>query len=169
MNKLARLTPEDRENLTAYLDGELDESDTRRIESILASSSAARSEVESLIRTYDFLEALPRPTASSEFAGKTLATARQETVRKPLAQQPWFQRSQQGAALAGSLAAVFAAAACGFALTNQWIPQPEDALLRELPVIENLDLYSEVGNLEFLRQLQSDAKLLEEIRGKDRE
>ena len=47
MEKLTRLTTEQRDNLTAYLDGELDEDGTRLIETVLASSTVARNDGES--------------------------------------------------------------------------------------------------------------------------
>ena len=59
MAKLARLNPEQRDNLAAYLDGELEETATQEIEQILAVSEVARHEVDMLSRTWDLLNSLP--------------------------------------------------------------------------------------------------------------
>ena len=45
------------------------------------------------------------------------------------------------------------AAVTGFAVTNRLIPDPSEELLRNLPVIEKLDLYSNAESIEFLREL----------------
>jgi len=165
MNQLARLTAEDRDNLTAYLDGELDENATRRIESILTSSEVARTDVEVLARTYELLDLLPRPASGKEFTEKTIATAKQEEYREPITHQAWFRYVEQSLPLIGWSFAVFLAACCGFAITHQWVPQQEDLLLEELPLIQNLDQYSEIGSVQFLEALASQKQLLEDIQG----
>ena len=164
MEKLGRLSPEDRDNLTAYLDGELDENATRRIESILTSSAVARNEVEALARTYDLLDSLPRPKAPDDFTQRTVATAKLDTYRKPFTQQKWFRPAQRAAVLAAWLAALTTVSAIGYAITNRWIPQPEDEIVRQLPVLQNLDTYNEVKDAEFLQRLSAEPQLLEELR-----
>ena len=165
MDKLARLTSEDRDNLTAYLDGELDENATRRIESILTSSSVARNDLELLARTYELLDLLPRPTCGEEFAEKTVATARLENFRAPVTHQAWYQYLERTIPLAMWSLAFFLAACCGYLLTNQWMPQQDDLLLEELPLIQNLDLYHEVGSVRFLEELAAQIQLMDEIQG----
>lgn len=167
MDKLVRLTAEDRDNLAAYLDGELDEHATRRIESILTSSSVARNDVEILARTYDLLDLLPRPVAGKDFTEKTLIIARQEGQTQPILQQEWVRKLQEVVPLASWFAAIFVAACLGYLVTNRWIPRNDDLLLNQFPLIQNLDLYSEVGNVEFLEKLSKDQALLDEIQGGD--
>src|SRR5262245_7111665 len=62
----------DREDLIAYLDGELDEEATRAVESQMNIDPTVRSEVESLKRTWDLLDYLPRPEPSPNFTHRTL-------------------------------------------------------------------------------------------------
>ncbi|SFJ64903.1 anti-sigma factor family protein [Planctomicrobium piriforme] len=163
MAKLTRLSTEDRENLAAYLDGELDENGTRRIESILTSSEVARNDVDLLARTYEMLDLLPRPKAPNDFTEKTLATAKLEGYRKPLSQQPWFRWAQRGAVLGGWSLAILVAGAFGYALTNRWIPTQDDLLLQQLPLMEKLDSYVEADSIEFLHELAGQKQLLNEI------
>ncbi|WP_437204263.1 anti-sigma factor family protein [Planctomicrobium sp. SH664] len=165
MEKITRLSPEDRDNLSAYLDGELDEQATRQIESILTHNAVARNEVEILARTYDLLDSLPRPKASNEFVEKTVATAKLENFRKPLAQQAWFQTLQKCAVLGLWTAAMVATATAGYALTNRLTADPDELLLLDqLPVIQNFDSVSEVQSIDFLNRLSGEKELLQEIR-----
>ena len=68
MDKLSRLSTEQRGDLVAYLDGELEEDATAAIEHVLAHSNVARNDVEMLARTYDLLDQLPHLAAPEKFA-----------------------------------------------------------------------------------------------------
>ncbi len=164
MEKLSRLTSEDRDNLPAYLDGELDEAQTRRIESLLVQNSVARNDVELLSKTYDLLDELERPDAPKDFVEKTLATAKLEQIKTPLSDQPWFQTTQKVGILLSWTVAFIIAAVAGFLITNRFVTDGSDKLVRELPVIQNLDRYDEVQSVEFLNQLTVEKALLEEMR-----
>jgi len=162
MEKLCRLTTEDRENLAAYLDGELDDDATRRIESVLATNSVARNDVESLARTYEMLEALPRPKAPGDFTEKTVSMAKLESVRKSITDEPWFRTVQQSFVLVLWSAASIGIAALAFAATYMWVPTEDQGLIEEFPVIQQFDLYSEVNSdPEFVDQLANQPELLE--------
>lgn len=164
MEKLSRLSAEDRDNLPAYLDGELDDDSTRRIETILAQSSVARNDIEALSKTYELLDELPRPTAPGDFLEKTVATAKLEEVKPSLVEQPWFRAAQQYGALSLWTAALLFAGIVGFTATNRLLEREDDILVREFPLLQQLDVYSEVQSVEFLDQLTADEKLLEELR-----
>ncbi|MDB4802622.1 hypothetical protein OAH05_01710 [bacterium] len=164
MEKLSRLSTEDRENLSAYLDGELDDGGTQRIETLLVQSSVARNDVELLSKTYDLLDELPRPDAPKDFLEKTLATAKMEQVKHPISEQQWFITTQKMLILSGWTVALVVASAIGFMVTNQYVERPDDALIQELPLIQNLDRYEEVQSVEFLDLLTADEKLIEEMR-----
>jgi hypothetical protein len=71
-----RLSPEERANLAAYIDGELTENESRAIATKLSLSAIARREVESLKKTWELLEYLPRPNVSQEFSERTLTSIR---------------------------------------------------------------------------------------------
>ena len=163
MDKLSRLTPEDRENLIAYLDGELDENATRRMESMLVESSVARNDVEVLSRTYDLLDELPRPNAPNDFVERTVATAKMEHVSIPISKRPWFRTTTQILTLCGWTTLLVASAAFGSLVSSRYFQSQDDVLIEKLPVIENLDVYYEVDNLEFLNRLSAETSLLDEM------
>src|SRR5580704_12809187 len=72
MSKPSSLTAQDRDNLVAYLDGELDERTARALQAKLARDPQARAEVEALKRSWNMLDYLPRGEASSQFTSRTL-------------------------------------------------------------------------------------------------
>ncbi|HLQ46873.1 MAG TPA: hypothetical protein VK137_19160, partial [Planctomycetaceae bacterium] len=152
------------EKLVAYLDGELPEAAARDVEQSLASDPAVRAEVEQLNRAWELLDLLPRPNASGAFSSRTLATLRAEdvptnldagteaapTVRLPLLKTARF-RVWPLAAWAVSLLLV---SLLSFVAARRLTQPPADPLLDNLPLIEKLEVYSEVGDVEFLRQFQ---------------
>lgn len=58
--------------LVAYLDGELDAADARRVEARLATDPAARAKATALKKTYDLLDYLPQTEPSADFTTRTL-------------------------------------------------------------------------------------------------
>lgn len=66
------LSEEDREKLTAYLDGELGEDATEALVAELGRSPQLRTEAEELKKTWELLDYLPRPQAPENFTAKTL-------------------------------------------------------------------------------------------------
>jgi anti-sigma factor RsiW len=159
MEKIPRLSPQRREDLVAYLDGELEEDASREIEKTLAHSPVARHEVEMLTRTFELLDILPPAKATKEFTDQTLATLKLNEARPALAAQPWFQQVRRGLVVVGCLAALSAFATAGFLATHAWVPDESEVLVEDLPVIENIDLYQEVGDIRFLKELQQKGYL----------
>jgi anti-sigma factor RsiW len=149
-----RLTPNERADLVAYLDGELGDADARVIATKLAHSATARREVESLEKAWELLDHLPRPRAADDFTARTLTeiarreveagelgTAVVRTTRHLVRALVWI-----GLALAGF--------GLGYVLMQQvfW-PNPSERLTRELPIAEHLEEYRDVGTFEFLQEL----------------
>ncbi|CAK9006567.1 Lipoprotein-releasing system ATP-binding protein LolD 1 [Durusdinium trenchii] len=147
-NYLSRLTAEDRDNLVAYLDGELPDDVTTRVESVLAQSNVARHDVELLARTYDLLDELPRPKASPDFTERTLVTAKLEEARPDFRQTQTYRLLQRSTVLVAWFGILLLCGSLSYAVTAIWIPRPVDELLENYPVIERLDVYTEVGSVE---------------------
>ena len=154
MNTIQRLTSEQRDDLVAYLDGELDENKSQEIEKILATNPVARNDVEIMMRTWDLLDVLPRPAGGEEFTQKTLSTLQTLETREPITDKPWFAQVRRTAVIAGWVAGVVLSAIVGFAITNRVVPSESRELIENLTVIERLDVYTEVDNIEFLRELR---------------
>ena len=156
MEKASRLTQDQRENLVAYLDGELDDVPSQEIDRILARSEVARHEVEALSRAWEMLDLLPQPKASSDFTEKTMTTLQLGEVSVSITDRPWFLYVRRGSVAAVWLAAIALSGAIGFLATWQWYPNPNRQLLEELPVVKELDDYTEIESIDFLRALQDE-------------
>src|SRR5690242_19308527 len=72
-----RLTPAERANLVAYLDGELNAAETLAIATKLTRSATARRELEALEKTWEMLDHLPRPQVSPQLTARTLTEVKQ--------------------------------------------------------------------------------------------
>ncbi|MGD9720024.1 MAG: anti-sigma factor [Pirellulales bacterium] len=141
------------EELSAYLDGELDAEAVRQVEERLARDEAYQAELRRLERAWGLLDRLPRATVNETFAKTTIemvALAASEEAGAVLADQPRRWRRQ---IWLGALAAVVAGVA-GFAIGGQVWTNPNESLLRDLPVIKNFELYYQAGDVELLRLLE---------------
>ncbi len=150
--------------LVAYLDGELPEATARDVEQSLASDPEVRAEVEKLNRAWELLDLLPRPSASGEFSSRTLAmlmTAEIPTdfanVEEPaptvLVNTQTRERSASKRLIVwiASMLLVALLSFFGGRFLQRTSPDP---LLDDLPLLENLELYREIGDAEFLRDFQ---------------
>lgn len=144
MAKLVRLTQEQRDNLVAYLDGELDEVATQEIEQVLSVSEVARHEVDMLSRSWDMLAVLPVHKVSSEFTQKTVSMLRAaEQPRGSFPSEAFYRQARRGAVL-GLWGAILAACGyLGFAATNRWVPNSSDQLIEDYEIINNFNKYRE--------------------------
>ena len=133
MEKLTRLTPADRDNLVAYLDGELDEESSRRVESALAQSNVARTDVEQLARTYELLDLIDRPQASVEFTERTIASVKLEQFKPALSQQRWFQQVKRYGQRGLWTLAIVIAGAIGYSISHLAVPLTDDQIIEEFP------------------------------------
>jgi len=163
------LTPGDEshgleEQLVSYLDGELEAVEARRVEEALAADPRVRQELRQLERSWELLDELPRTQVDESFtrstvemiavcAEKDLVAARSELPRRK--RRAWL--------LAGGT--LLAAAAAGFLFVATLSHRADEQVLLDLPVIEHLDQYRELEDLEFLRALKTKGFLGRE--GKD--
>lgn len=147
--------------LSAYLDGELDEAASRQVELLLASDPEARRLLGQLEETWGMLDLLERTDADPSLTRSTLemvAVAAEEEAAQQRRERPWRWVAQGAFALAMVAAAVLA----GFwwSVNTQRITQEE--LLRDLPILEHLDKYEQVGQWEFLQLLDRSGLFSEE-------
>jgi anti-sigma factor RsiW len=157
------LTDDDRAEIVAYLDGELDPAGRQRVESRLNRDPRARTEADTLKRAWDLLDHLPRPDPSPNFAERTLTrvAALPPIAPPPLPAAPWNRRPALG--YAAWAAAVLLAVALGYRLgppAHPPAPPPVDldtdpVYAKEPWVIEHLPLYLAADNLDYLQALDT--------------
>lgn len=141
-----------KEQLVAYLDGELDEQGMREVESLLSTDPRARQALRQLETAWDLLEELPRAEVDQSFTESTIeivAVSLEKDLRDEEAARPRRQRRKWGLAAA----AVLAASVLGFAAVAILSADPNEQLLHDLPLLARLDQYRQVENLKFLREL----------------
>ena len=148
-----RLSPEERANLAAYIDGELTENEERVIATKLSFSPTARREVESLKKTWELLEYLPRPKASEDFPERTLTSIRSLETKALSWDRTARDWLDPAAKLAVCLLVAAASLAAGFALVRWAWPDPAARMASDLSLAEHLEEYQEVGSFEFLEEL----------------
>jgi anti-sigma factor RsiW len=158
MDKIPRLTAEQRANLVAFIDRELPPEEAGVIEAVLKRSPTVQYDVEMLSRTWDLLDELPRVNLTQEFTVRTLAAIKADEAPRRLLPENWSSRLPWRALRRGAVVLAWAgglalSAVAGFAIANRVGPDTSQELLENLPVIEKLDLYSNVESIEFLRQL----------------
>ena len=138
------------EQLVAYLDGELDAETSKQVERRLAENVDYRRELQQLQRAWDMLDELPRAEVSESFTQTTvemvaLSAAQELTEVKGRSRR--LDRVLWGAAGAG----VVIAALTSYLVFAAFFARPNAQLMRDLPVIENIDLYEVADSVEFLR------------------
>ncbi len=115
-----KLSPQEQENLTAYLDHELDDAGSEAITAALSRRPEVRKEADSLRKTWEMLDYLPRPQAPKTFMDQTIT--RLNSTKGILLQQGIKWRRY---AIAGWAACLLTAAAFGFWLTYSLGREPE--------------------------------------------
>ncbi len=140
------------DELVAYLDGELPPEECRRVEDRLAADDDYRRQLHELDQAWEALDALPKPAVNDNFARTTIEmvnVAAQQDVSEQTATAAAVRRRR----LWGWAAAGVAAAAVGFVAVRSLIPNSNEELLTDLPVIQQFDVLSQIEDIEFLRRL----------------
>src|SRR5262249_4173292 len=140
------------EELVAYLDGELAPQAAQQVEDMLAGNETARRRLNELATSWDLLDQLPRSTVDELFTRTTVemvAVDAEGEIAKRVVDAPARRKRRF---LVAGIAAV-AAVAIGFAVVAFALPDQNDALLRDLPIIENFEYYHAVGDLAYLKRL----------------
>lgn len=149
------------EELVAYLDGELDGDASQEVEGRLATSDEYRRELRQLQRTWDMLDELPRAQVSNTFTQTTVELVVSSAQHQLQEQQAQGARRQRWAWILGG-GGLVASAVAGYLVLAAYLARPNDQLIRDLPVIENLDLYQVADSVAFLQQLRETGLFDEE-------
>lgn len=149
------------ENLVAYLDGQLDAESARQIEQRLAGEEEVRRRLRELAQSWDMLDQLPHALADDTFTRSTVemvAIAAEKELAEQLTAEP--KRRRRRGLLVGAMAV--AVAAIGFFAANKLFSDPNERLLADLPAIDNLEVYGQVGDIDFLHKLNDEGMFSDE-------
>jgi anti-sigma factor RsiW len=148
------LTDDDRAELVAYLDGELDATTAERVEERLRTDPRIRAEADAYRQTWALLDYLPQADPSPTLASRTMQQlSALRTIPDPASRRWPSLRTWAWAA------GLIAAAGIGYAVTpsaQRTMDLDSDPVyLSESRLIENLPLYLAVENLEYLQTLDT--------------
>jgi hypothetical protein len=157
MSSIANPEPEmpAAEELVAYLDGELPPDDCRRVEQRLAADEDYRQRLRDLDQAWEALDALPASKADDDFARTTMELATL-AAQGEVSSQAAGAETQKRRRLRQLAAIGIAATVVGFAAAWVLLPSGNRQLLADLPVIRQVDLLTQIDDVDFLRRLSSD-------------
>ncbi len=141
------------DELSAYLDGELDEKQTQEVENRLGSDSKYLAELQSLQKTWDLLDTLPVQEPGGSFTKTTMELIVGDAVNtaKNRRKRTLFLGR---VAIMILLPVVFFATAYG--VVRRLKSDPDRRLIENLSVIENFSKYEVVDcDLEFLERIRN--------------
>lgn len=147
------MSDDDRELLTAYLDGELTEADEQALEARLGREPTLRAEFTAMKQTWGLLDYLPKAEASADFTNRTIERLTIHRTRTStfagLARRRWLRW------LAGSVAALALGVGAGVGLRRAFDRKvaDDDAMVSNMRLLERLPLYDAVDDLDFLKKL----------------
>ncbi|MGY8770576.1 MAG: anti-sigma factor family protein [Pirellulales bacterium] len=151
------------EQLVAYLDGELVDEQRAEVESRLASDETFRRRLQELDQTWELLSELPVAEVDEEnFTRSTVemiavaASQEVEAYQEDTRKKNWLQYT--GAFFLGVVACYV-----GFLLIHQLTSASNQQLLTDLPVIESIDEYQRVEDIDFLELLEQEGLFAEEV------
>lgn len=149
----ARLGAEDRANLVAYLDNELEPEQSRALAVLLTQSVTARREVDSLRRSWELLGFLPKPEVSSDFTSQTLTSVSLLATRGDRRYRQAARGLGRLASAAALLLTIAAGVGGGFWLASRVWPDPNARLIRDLPLAEHFEEYRALGSPSLVEEL----------------
>ena len=143
------LSEDEKSELVAYLDGELDDAATQAVEAKVATNPDARAELDALKQAWGMLDYLPKASPSPNFTNRTMERLSLEKVNAvktqpmPRGRSPWL--------IGGYLTT-----------THYWPapPAPEPSLPdADLPIVQHLRLlekwrqYENADDIKFVEKL----------------
>lgn len=149
------------EELVAYLDGELDSAAVLIVERKLADDEGYRQRLQQLQAAWDLLDHLPRSHVDQSFTHDTLklvALSAEDDAQKTKRQAARWRQ----AGWVSGVATAAAAACVGYFLVAGFVSRPNDQLVKDLPLLENVDLYRHTDSLEFLKKLDREGLFSQE-------
>lgn len=157
------INDEDRENLVAFLDGELDEETSRSLEARMNTEPELRAELEELKQAWEMLDYLPRPEPTATFTHRTVQRL---DAYRPVSTMTMPQPERTRRWLVGAVwvAGLLVAGVAGVGIARYLFPplppgsndaRLNRALVKDLRVIENKPLYDNIDDVDFLKKLNN--------------
>lgn len=143
------------EEIVAYLDGELDAQSEARVARRLSDDPAYRLRLNQLQQAWDLLDNLRGTEADDEFTASTVAMVAVQADQEAKSQQMRAATKRSFAWLA-LVAVALISVISGYAVLHSRLTEADRKLVRDLPVIEHVDEYSNIDNVDFLKALERE-------------
>ncbi|GIX02399.1 MAG: hypothetical protein KatS3mg112_1336 [Thermogutta sp.] len=150
-----------REDLVAYLDGELSAEEAARIERLINEDPQVRTELQRLAETWDWLNVLERPTVDEDFTRTTIEMVARSAVSEIQEKTESRRKSFALFAAIGVLGTIVCVLV-GYTIAFSVWTNPNQWLLEHYAVIQNQDLYRHVESVAFLRMLKENGLFAED-------
>lgn len=151
---MSDLVPDDRsdprDELAAYLAGDLDEPGSARVAARLAEDPAARRELELLEAAWDALDLLPAVPVGEHFTAATLELVALSAQREAQELAGWRRWLVRALGIAGLAATV----GLGFLAARGW-SATQEVNAADLALWEDLDALRQIDSVEYLRALRA--------------
>ncbi|MBW3596677.1 MAG: hypothetical protein KY475_05315 [Planctomycetes bacterium] len=151
-----------RDELVAYLDGELGSEESLRVERRLAEDAGYRRALQELETAWDLLDTLPRAEPDESFTRSTVEMVA-FSAKSDVDELRTRARRRRALAAVGLAASLIVAMLAGFGAVYWQVTAPNRQLVHDLPVIENMEYYRHAEDLEFLRRLESEGLFSDEV------
>ena len=150
------------EELVAYLDGELSRDNAARVEDALSENAEYRLRLKQLQQAWDLMDDLPQSAMDESFTKSTVELVVVSAESEVMATVSRWKTWRIGV-WAASLAAVFVVAWGGSALVNSLGGRDNQQLLNDLPLVQEIDVYDPIDNMDFLEELDASGVFAEEL------
>ncbi len=145
----------DQEELVAYLDGELEPDAVRQVEDRLTIDAQYRSLLQKLERSWDLLDDLPRGTSDERFTQTTMEMVAIKAAEDVQEETDTVKAKGTGRTFIAILAGA-AVGITGFWGLGYWLDRENRALVEDLAVIERVDIYDKIDDVDFLLMLDKE-------------
>jgi anti-sigma factor RsiW len=149
------------EQFVAYLDGELNDEESARVERLVSADPKARDSLHRLEQTWSALDELDRANHDHVLTRTTLEMVALEAEHEVERLRDDVPRKRRLRWVLGS-GGLVAAAAAGLIAVAMGRPDPNRQLLHDLPVIEKLDELRQIDDVEFLKLLNDEGLFVKE-------
>ena len=162
LNNENSVPDDDQQLLVSYLDGEIDAEEALLVEERLARDASFRKSLNELQRSWEMLDDLPASNPSEDFTKTTVEMVAVQIDNDVGHQQRSWGRARTLQRTATAVSILLMAVA-GFVIAKYVLEAPDRAFLRDLPIIERVEVYEHVDDLEFLQMLADEGLFNEEL------
>jgi len=151
-NNQTPLPDADTSLLVAYLDGEVDAATRRSIETRLAADPEFHRQMIALEESWKSLDLLEIVHTDKEMLKTTMELLALNAQKDVEATQPKAVQDRPLRRL-GLIGGLLCVAGAAYWIVAAMMPNPNEKLLKDIPVIEHIDYYQSVESMEFLKKL----------------